>query len=173
MGGVFYNAHKAMMRGTYPADTIHIHTSHYDWFAGRAPQCNLMMFVDDSTGRLFYALLSHPGDTETYNQAVRNFTLQHDLPEALCIDRESPFYTQYSDVRANLGRGHLWDFLIAEEVEFHSDSTPESRAKIEHIDLLVKIHLTCLLRMRNIPSIEKANYYLPGLITKINAQLVT
>lgn len=171
MGGVFYNAHKAIMRGTYPKDTVHIHTSSHNWLADRGPQCDLLMFIHDLTGYLLYAVFVEPGDTKIYYEALQGYSYMYELPEAFCIDHNSPFYTNYFDLLPNLGRGRLFDFTIANKVEFHSFATPASKVKIERVDKTAERYFINVLRMRNSSSLEDANEISPNCITKINAIL--
>lgn len=171
MGGVFYNAQKAMMRGTYPKDTVHIHTSSHNWLADRGPQCDLLMFIYDLTGYLLYAVFAEPGDTKIYSEALKGYSYMYQLPEAFCIDLSSPFYKNYPDPLANFGRGRLFDFTIANKIEFHSFTTAESKLKIERVDNIAERYLINVLRMRNSSSLEDANKIMSDCVTKINGIL--
>ncbi|HYX72530.1 MAG TPA: hypothetical protein VE732_07150 [Nitrososphaera sp.] len=169
MGGVFYNAQKAMMRGGYPKNTVHIHTSSYSWLQGRGPVCDLLMFICDPTGYLLYAVFAEPGDTNIYYEALKGYSCLHELPEAFCLNLSSPFYTNFSDPLANFGRGLLFDLTILNEIEFHSDTTLESKEKIKRVDDIAKKYLIHNLLMRNISTLRDANEFLLKHISRINA----
>ena len=43
-------------------EMIQMDGSHHDWFEGRGPQCVLMGYIDDATGKPFARFYSHEGD---------------------------------------------------------------------------------------------------------------
>jgi hypothetical protein len=169
MSGVFYNAQRAMLRGSYPTDTVHIHTSSHNWLEDRGPVCDLLMFIYDPTGYLHYTVFVKPGDTKVYYEALKDYSCLYELPEAFCIDINSPFYTDFPEPIANFGRGYLFDFTILNKIEFHSDITPESKRKISRIDRITKDYMINILRMRDTSSQRDANKFLPKYIARINA----
>ena len=169
MGGIFYNAQKAMMKSGYPKNTVHIHTSSYNWLKDRGPVCDLLMFIYDPTGYLQYAVFVEPGDTKIYYEALKDYSCSQALPEAFCINQSSPLYTNFPDPLANFGRGHLFDFMILNKIEFHSDTTPESIEKIKRVDDIAKKYLIHNLLMRNISTLRDDNKFLLKHISRINA----
>lgn len=169
MSGVFYNVEGVEMRGSYPKDTVHLYTSSHNWLEDRGPVCDLLMFIYDPTGYLQYAVFVEPGDTKVYYEALKDYACLYELPEALCIDFNSPLFTDFPDPIANFGRGNLFEFTILNEIEFHSDTTPESKRKISCIERITKDYIINILRMRNISSQRDANKFLPKYISRINA----
>lgn len=62
-----------------------------DWFEGRADKCNLLVFIDDATGKLMTCLFSPSESTESYMSALSDYLDKHGLPLAFYSDMHGVF----------------------------------------------------------------------------------
>ena len=60
--------------------------SHHDWFEGRAPECVLMGYIDDATGRPFARFETYEG-TLPAMRALKGYIKQRGIPSSLYLDK--------------------------------------------------------------------------------------
>ena len=73
-------------------ELVQIDGSPHDWFEGRAPNCTLILFVDDASNRVLAAVFVPVEETEAYMTALRCYIKKHGRPVALYADKHSIFY---------------------------------------------------------------------------------
>src|SRR5690242_10127133 len=70
---------------------IQIDGSEHAWFEQRAPQCTLLVYVDDATSRLMHLHFTVSESTFSYFEATRAYIERHGKPMAFYSDRASVF----------------------------------------------------------------------------------
>ena len=83
--------HQMRQRRACCGELVQIDGSPHDWFEGRAPQCTLLVFIDDATGRLMQLLFVEAETTFAYFEALRHYFAQPGKPVALYSDRFGVF----------------------------------------------------------------------------------
>ncbi|BEU26914.1 transposase (plasmid) [Paraburkholderia sp. 22B1P] len=81
-------------------ELIQIDGSEHAWFEQRAPQCTLLVYVDDATSRLMHLHFTVSESTFSYFEATRAYVELHGKPMAFYSDRASvfrPTHTQTGD----------------------------------------------------------------------------
>ncbi len=76
---------------------MQIDGSPHDGFEGRAPECTLIVFVDDATTRLLATRFSPTDTTEAYMETTREHLAAHGRPVAYYSDRYSVFRVNKRD----------------------------------------------------------------------------
>ena len=72
-------------------ELVQIDGSDHDWFEGRSPKCNLLVYVDDATSQLM-ALRFVPHESAfTYFQITKEYLLHHGKPLAFYSDKLGVF----------------------------------------------------------------------------------
>jgi hypothetical protein len=66
-------------------------TSDHRWFKARAPQCTLLVYVDDATSRLMMLHFTASESTFSYFEVTRTYLEQLGKPVALYSDKASVF----------------------------------------------------------------------------------
>ena len=75
--------HQMRARRACFGELVQVDGSPHDWFEGRSPDCTLLVFIDDATGRLL-ELLFAPGETTfSYWSAMRRYLCRYGKPRAL------------------------------------------------------------------------------------------
>jgi hypothetical protein len=72
-------------------ELIQIDGSEHPWFEDRAPQCTLLVYVDDATSRLMTLHFTATESTFSYFEATRQYIEAHGKPVALYSDKYSVF----------------------------------------------------------------------------------
>lgn len=102
--------HQSRVRRPRAGELIQIDGSPHDWFEGRAPQCTLIVFIDDATRRLMALRFAPAETTQAYMETLSLYLGQHGRPVALYSDRHSIFRVnnRADDRRTSLSLpGHL------------------------------------------------------------------
>jgi hypothetical protein len=140
---------------------VQLDGSPHDWFEGRGPRCTLLVFIDDATSLIQYAVFVDSEDTLNLMRAMKVYLDRFGRPVALYVDKDSIYRvnkhyedeadrpaTQFARGMAELGVEVIWA---------HS---PQAKGRVErgfetHQDRLVKE-----LRLAGISTMEAANEFL-------------
>lgn len=140
---------------------VQLDGSPHDWFEGRGPKCTLLVFIDDATGLVQYAVFADAEDTMSLMRATKAYLERFGRPVALYVDKggvyrvNKPYEdeadrpaTQFARAMAELGIEVIWA---------HS---PQAKGRVErgfktHQDRLVKE-----LRLAGISTMTAANEFL-------------
>jgi hypothetical protein len=72
-------------------ELVQIDGSEHTWFEERAPQCTLLVYVDDATSRLMHLHFTATESTFSYFEATRAYIERHGKPSTLDSDKASVF----------------------------------------------------------------------------------
>lgn len=140
---------------------VQLDGSPHDWFEGRGPKCTLLVFIDDATSLVQYAVFVDGEDTMSLMRATKVYLERFGRPVVLYVDKGGVYRvnkhyedeadrpaTQFARAMAELGVEVIWA---------HS---PQAKGRVErgfetHQDRLVKE-----LRLAGISTMEAANEFL-------------
>lgn len=140
---------------------VQLDGSPHDWFEGRGPKCTLLVFIDDATSLIQYAVFVDGEDTLSLMRAMKVYLERFGRPVALYVDKGGVYRvnkhyedeadrpaTQFARAMAELGVEVIWA---------HS---PQAKGRVErgfetHQDRLVKE-----LRLAGISTMAAANEFL-------------
>lgn len=149
-------------------ELIQIDGSPHDWFEGRAPRCNLTVFIDDATSRLMALHFSPTETTEAYLTALKQYLLAYGIPLALYSDRHSIFRVNAKDAISGDGKtefNRVTDRLNIEQICAHS---PQAKGRVERANQTLQDRLIKDMRLKNIASIAEAEAFFPAFIAAHN-----
>ncbi len=66
---------------------VQVDGSPHDWFEGRAPECCLLVFIDNAIGRLMHPSFGETESAFDYMMATREYLEQHGKPLAFYSDK--------------------------------------------------------------------------------------
>ena len=159
-------AHPPRERRPQFGELIQIDGSPHDWFEGRAPRCNLTVFIDDATSRIVGLSFSPTETTWAYLTLMRAYITKFGRPLAFYSDRHSAFRAPTStDPQAvtQIGRA-----LFELDIELICATTPQAKGRVERANSTLQRRLTRELRLRKIDSIAEANAFVESYIVKHN-----
>lgn len=158
--------HQCRDRRSCHGELIQIDGSPHDWFEGRADKCNLLVFIDDATGKLMTCLFSPSESTESYMSALSDYLDNHGRPLAFYSDMHGVFKVNHKGKEHELtqfGRA-LKEF----DIEPIFAKTPQAKGRVERANKTLQDRLVKALRLANISNIDDANKFLPSFIDNYN-----
>lgn len=140
---------------------VQLDGSPHDWFEGRGPKCTLLVFIDDATSLVQYAVFVDGEDTMSLMRAMKVYLQRFGRPVVLYVDKGGVYRvnkhyedeadrpaTQFARAMGELGVEVIWA------------QSPQAKGRVErgfetHQDRLVKE-----LRLAGISTMEGANEFL-------------
>jgi len=148
-------------------ELVQVDGSPHAWFENRGPKCNLLVYIDDATGKLKQLLFTPSETTASYFQATKEYIKKHGKPVAFYVDKHSIFKTsnnrinpekptQFARAMRELGIG----LILA--------NTPQAKGRVERVNRTLQDRLVKELSLNNMATIVGANQYLPEYVKKFN-----
>jgi transposase len=160
--------HQPRERRPRLGELIQIDGSPHDWFEGRAPRCNLTVFIDDATSRLMALHFSPTETTEAYLTTLKQYILSHGIPLAFYSDRHGIFRVNAVDAVKSDGKtefNRVTERLNIEQICAHS---PQAKGRVERVNQTLQDRLIKDMRLHNIASIAEAEAFFPAFIEAHN-----
>jgi hypothetical protein len=162
-------AYQPRYRRASLGELVQIDGSDHDWFEGRSPKCNLLVYVDDATSQLM-ALRFVPHESAfTYFQITKEYLLQHGKPLAFYSDKLGVFRVNQKSPELQ-GEGITQFGRALKELNIHiiCANTCQAKGRVERANKTLQDRLVKELRLRGINTMEEANAYLPEFINDFN-----
>ncbi len=87
-------------------ELVQIDGSPHDWFEGRAPNCTLIVFIDDATSRLLALHFAPTETTQSYMETLHQKLEQHGRTVAIYSDKHSIFRVNHPQNK-EIARGRI------------------------------------------------------------------
>jgi transposase len=150
-------------------ELIQIDGSEHPWFEDRAPQCTLLVYVDDATSRLMALHFTASESTFSYFEATRAYIERYGKPGAFYSDKASVFRNTAASRTGNsvtqFGRA-MYELNID---TICANSSP-AKGRVERAHLTLQDRLVKELRLRGISTVPEANAYAPAFMAAYNAR---
>jgi transposase len=149
-------------------ELVQIDGSAYDWFEGRAPECTLLVFIDDATGKLVQLLFVESESFFTYCQAAWGYFTRYGKPGAFYSDKHGIFRVNqassgHSDALTQFGRA-----MQELHIQIICANTPQAKGRVERANQTLQDRLPKELRLRGISDWEAGNAFLPEFMDDFN-----
>lgn len=150
-------------------ELIQIDGCEHRWFEDRAPQCTLLVYVDDATSRLMQLHFTVTESTFAYFEATRAYIERYGKPGAFYSDKFTVFRN------ATAGRtGHSTTQFGRAMFELNIDTfcanSSSAKGRVERAHLTLQDRLVKELRLRGICTVQQANAYAPCFMADYNAR---
>lgn len=158
--------HQSRPRRACLGELIQIDGSPHVWFEGRAPECTLIVFIDDATGRLMALRFAPAETTQAYMETLQHYCQQHGRPVALYSDKHSIFRVNQPN-----NEGQITQFTRAIktlDIEPIHANTPQAKGRVERANQTLQDRLVKEMRLLGIDNIDDANAFLPRFIDDYN-----
>ena len=148
--------------------------SAHAWFKERAPACNLMVAVDDATGRTLCFFSVQETLLSAY-ELLHQWIVHHGVPESLYVDRRTIYEANREPFgwEKRLGTGAMTDFghaCRALWIRLIRARSPQGKGRVERKNQDLQDRLVKALERKGISSICEANAYLPEYLEGFNAR---
>jgi len=163
---------KARARRACFGELVQMDGSFHDWFEGRGKPCNLMVAVDDATGRML-CLFSEQETLDSAYVLLRQWIERWGVGEALYVDRRSTYVAEREPTvrEKRAGTGALTDFgraCHALGIRLILANSPQAKGRVERRNGLLQDRLVKAMRRKGICSISEANAFVPEFIESLN-----
>lgn len=141
--------------------------SYHDWFEGRAPECCLIVIIDDATSRLMWLQFVKWESCFAYFSAIKEYIKKYGKPISIYTDRLAVFETtrktdaNYKDTQVHRALSELGVELILAR-------SPQAKGRVERVNGTLQDRLIKEMRLARISSMEEGNAFLPTYIKKHN-----
>ena len=141
--------------------------SYHDWFEGRAPECCLIVVIDDATSRLMWLQFVKWESCFSYFRAIKGYIKKYGKPLSFYTDRLAVFETtrktdkNYKDTQFHRALSKLGIKLILA-------GSPQAKGRVERVNGTLQDRLIKEMRLAGISSMEEGNAFLPSYIEKHN-----
>ena len=158
--------HQSRARRECFGDLVQIDGSPHDWFEGRAPECTLIVYVDDATTRLLAMGFFPEETTEAYMRTTRAHLAAHGRPVAYYSDRYGVFRINKKGKEDELTQfTRALRTLDIAAIHAHS---PQAKGRVERANQTLQDRLVKEMRLRGICDMEAGNAYLPEFMADFN-----
>ncbi len=147
-------------------ELIQIDGSEHAWFEDRAPQCTLLVYVDDATSRLMALHFTATESTFSYFEATRTYIERYGKPGAFYSDKYSVFRS------ADAGRSvtPFGRAMYELNIDTFCANSSQAKGRVERAHLTLQDRLVKELRLRGISTLAEANAWAPSFMAAYNAR---
>ncbi len=156
---------------------LQIDASPHAWLEARGPLSALVGAIDDATGEVVAALFREQEDAHGYFLLLRHVLLNRGVPDAVYRDRHGIFerqaktpWTLDEELAGRLEPTQFGRALQALGIESIPARSPQAKGRIERLWGTLQDRLVVELRLDGISTLEAANTFLPGFLTRFNAR---
>ncbi len=138
--------------------------SHHNWFESRGPECVLMGYIDDATGRPFARFYPYEGTIPAMDSFKRYIT-KYGMPVSIYLDKHPTYKsTRKKTIEDELNNTEpLSQFSRAVKelgVNVIYADSPQAKGRIERLFNTFQNRLIKEMRLKGIKSTEEANSFL-------------
>lgn len=157
--------HQLRERRQQEGELIQIDGSPHDWFEGRAPYCNLLVFIDDATGKLKYLQFVAHETTEGYFAGIKHYLETYGKPKSLYSDRHGIFRVNTSkkgtaSVADETGLTQFGRAMDELDIELIFANSPQAKGRVERVNQTLQDRLPKEMRLAGINSWDEGNQFL-------------
>jgi len=162
--------HQMRERRACLGELVQLDGSPHAWFEERGPTCNLLVYIDDATGRLM-ELYFTPGETTfSYFAATERYLARFGKPVAFYSDKNSIFKVNIKNALTGSGMTQFGRAMKELDIEIICANTPQAKGRVERANQVLQDRLVKEMRLRGISSIEAANEYAAEFMSDYNAR---
>jgi len=141
-------------------ELIQIDGSPHDWFEGRAPNCTLLVFIDDASSSITGLRFFPCENTQGYMELMKSHIKTYGRPLALYSDQHSIFVPNYKIAKINNTQTQFKRAMNTLDVELILAKSPQAKGRVERANKTLQDRLVKEMRLNNINNIEQANEFL-------------
>jgi len=160
--------HQMRARRACFGELVQIDGSPHRWFEDRGPACNLLVFIDDATGRLGELHFTEQESFYSYGEATRRYIARHGKPVTLYSDKHGIFRVNIKNAVSGIGMTQFGRAMKELDIEIICANTPQAKGRVERVNQTLQDRLVKELRLRGISNIDAANAFVPEFIEDFN-----
>lgn len=159
-------------RKGHRGEMIQMDGSHHDWFEGRGPECVLMSYIDDATGKVFGRFYAYEGTIPALD-SFKRYIQKNGLPISLYLDR----HTTYKSTAKVSAEDILNEEVPLSEFEralkeldvnlIHATSA-QAKGRVERLFRTLQDRLIKEMRLRGLRTMQEGNQFLQQYLPVYN-----
>lgn len=157
-------------RKSHLGEMIQIDGSHHDWFEGRGPECVLMGYIDDATGRVYARFYEYEG-TMPAMDSFKGYVKKYGIPVSIYLDKHTTYKSPKKAAFPCYEEESLSQFERAMKelgVKVKHAHSPQAKGRIERLFRTFQDRVVKEMRLRGIKTIEEANKFLASYLPLYN-----
>jgi len=159
-------------RKPHRGEMIQMDGSHHAWLEDRGPECVLMAYIDDASGRVYARFYAYEGTIPALD-SFKRYIRRDGIPMSVYLDKHSTYkaWAKPSIAEQLAGRKPQSQFERALEelgvTVIHADS-PQAKGRVERLFGTFQDRLIKEMRLAGIDSLDEANRFLSGYLPIYN-----
>jgi transposase len=163
--------HQPRDRRACLGELVQIDGSPHAWFEERAPDCSLLVYVDDATGRLMELRFAETESAFDYFTATVSYLRHHGKPVAFYSDKHSIFRVPVEGTTGiNKGVTQFGRALAELNIDIVCANTAQAKGRVERMNLTLQDRLVKELRLAGISSMAEGNAFAPKFMEDFNGR---
>lgn len=157
-------------RKHYFGEMIQIDGSHHDWFEGRGPECVLMGYIDDATGKVYARFYEYEGIIPAMD-SFKRYVKRYGIPVSIYLDKHTTYKSPKKTAFIGYDEEPLSQFERAMKelgVEVKHAHSPQAKGRIERLFRTFQDRVVKEMRLKGIKTIEEANKFLKRYLPLYN-----
>jgi hypothetical protein len=159
-------------RKVHRGELVQMDGSHHAWFEDRGPDCVLMAYSDDASGRVYARFYAYEGTIPAMD-SFKRYVKRNGLPLAVYADKHTTYKSPAEPtlIEQLAGQEPMSQFerslseLGIEMIHAHS---PQAKGRIERLFKTFQDRLIKEMRLAGIATMEEANRFLAGYLPIYN-----
>ena len=162
--------HQMRERRACYGELVQVDGSPHAWFEERGGRCNLLVFIDDATGRLMELYFTSGETTFGYFAATQRYLTRYGKPVAFYSDKNSIFKVNIKNALTGSGMTQFGRAMKELDIEIICANTPQAKGRVERTIQVLQDRLVKEMRLREISDIETANAYTEEFMADYNVR---
>jgi hypothetical protein len=162
--------HQPRPRRDCVGELVQVDGSEHWWFEDRGPQCTLLVFVDDATGRLMHLQFVESESTFAYFHAARAYLQAWGKPVAFYSDKHGVFRVNHPGALGGDGMTQFGRALHALNIDIICANSSPAKGRVERANKTLQDRLVKELRLAGAATLAEGNTLLPDFIADYNAR---
>ena len=162
--------HQPRYRRDCVGELVQVDGCEHGWFEDRGPQCTLLVFIDDATGRLMHLQFVESELTFAYFAAARAYLEAWGKPIAFYSDKHGVFRVNQRGALGGDGMTQFGRALHALNIDIICANTSQAKGRVERAHKTLQDRLVKELRLTGARTLAEGNTLLPAFMADYNAR---
>jgi hypothetical protein len=162
--------HQPRSRRDCVGELVQVDGCEHWWFEDRGPQCTLLVFIDDATGRLMHLQFVESESTFAYFHAARAYLEAWGKPVAFYSDKHGVFRVNHPGALGGDGMTQFGRALHALNIDIICANSSQAKGRVERAHKTLQDRLVKELRLAGAATLAEGNALLPAFMADYNAR---
>ena len=162
--------HQPRSRRDCVGELVQVDGCEHWWFEDRGPQCTLLVFIDDATGRLMHLQFVESESTFAYFHAARAYLEAWGKPIAFYSDKHGVFRVNHPGALGGDGMTQFGRALHALNIDIICANSSQAKGRVERAHKTLQDRLVKELRLAGVCTLAEGNARLPAFMADYNAR---